>query len=208
MSKSARVGISARHIHLSREHVEILFGQGYQLNVLKPVYQPGQYAAAETVDIVSAKTTFKNVRVLGPERSQTQIEISLTDALKLGISVPVRDSGDIKGSPGITVVGPQGMVVLSKGVIAAWRHVHMSPADAAELGLKDRDFVQLRCTQPQRSLLFDQVLVRVGDDFLLEAHIDTDEANAAMLSSGDMVEIITGKAGMNREGDEDAKTNI
>ena len=208
MSKFARIGISARHIHLSREHVEILFGQGYQLKVLKPVYQPGQYAAAETVDIVSAKTTCKNVRVLGPERTQTQIEISLTDAMKLGISVPVRDSGDIKGSPGITVVGPQGMVVLSKGVIAAWRHVHMSPKEAMEQGVKDRDFIQLRCSQSQRSLLFDKVLVRVGDDFLLEAHIDTDEANAAMLSNGDMVEIVIGKARMNQESDKDAKTNI
>jgi putative phosphotransacetylase len=190
MSKFVRVGISARHVHLAREHVDILFGLGHQLQPLKYVYQPGQYAAEETVDIVSAKTTFKNVRVLGPERSQTQVEISLTDAMKLGISAPIRDSGDIKGSPGITLVGPKGMVVLPKGVIVAWRHIHMNPEDAAEMGVKDRELIQVRCNNPQRSVIFEKVLVRVHESFLLEAHIDTDEANAAMLSNADLIEIL------------------
>lgn len=190
MSKLVRVGVSARHIHLSADYIDILFGPGYKLRPHKYVYQPGQYAAEETVDLAVGETTFKNVRVLGPERGQTQVEISLTDAVKLGIVVPVRDSGDIQGSPGLCLIGPKGMVVLPKGVIAAWRHVHMSPEDAAELGLNDRDFIQVRSASGVRPVIFDKVLVRVHKSFLLEMHVDTDEANAAMLSNGDMLEIV------------------
>lgn len=190
MTKTVKVGVSARHVHLSRVHLDILFGPGYQLHPYKYVYQPRQYAAEETVDLVTQKATFSNVRVLGPERAETQVEISITDALKLGLDVPVRDSGDIKGSPGITLIGPNGLVVLQKGVIAAWRHVHMNSSDAAELGVKDRDFIQLRCGSEIRPVILEKVLVRVHDSFLLEMHIDTDEANAAMVKNGDLLKFI------------------
>lgn len=190
MSKLVRVGVSARHVHLARNHLDILFGPRHQLRPCKDVYQPGQFAVEETVDLVSNENTFKNVRVIGPERSQTQVEISLTDAQKLGLTVPVRESGDIKGSPGITLVGPKGMVILPKGVIAAWRHIHMSPADAAGFGVKDRDFIQVRCGSDVRPLILGKVLVRVAESYLLELHVDTDEANAAMLSNGDLVEVL------------------
>ncbi|WP_281252342.1 phosphate propanoyltransferase [Sporomusa malonica] len=182
--------MSARHVHLSRIHLDILFGPGYQLHPYKYVYQPGQYAAEETVDLVTPKATFNNVRVLGPEREQTQVEISITDAIKLGLNVPVRDSGDIKGSPGITLIGPNGLVVIEKGVIAAWRHIHMNLVDASELSVKDRDFVRVQCGGEIRPIILEKVLVRVHDSFVLEMHIDTDEANAAMIANGDLLKIM------------------
>jgi putative phosphotransacetylase len=190
MSKAIPVGISARHLHVTREHLDILFGKGYQLTVKKDLSQPGQFACEEQVDLVTEKGSFKKVRILGPERKQTQVEIALTDSLKLGIKPPVRDSGDVKGSPGLTIVGPKGEVKLAEGVIAACRHIHMTPADAAEYGVKDKDIVKVACGGSERGLIFDKVLIRVNDNFKLECHLDTDEGNAAKASTGDTVEIV------------------
>lgn len=183
------VGISGRHVHVSREHLDILYGAGYQLQPIKDLSQPGQFACQETVDLVTNKGSFKGVRILGPERKKSQIEIALTDAIKLGIKPPVRDSGDHAGSPGLTLVGPKGSVELSSGVIAACRHIHMTPDEAEKFGLRDKEIVKV-CCGGERGLIFDQVLVRVDPSFALEMHIDTDEGNAAMLKTGDTVEVI------------------
>ncbi len=183
------VGVSARHVHLSQAHLDILFGAGYELTVKKELSQPGQYAAQERVDLVTEKTTLKGVSILGPVRKQSQVEVSLTDSLKLGLKPPVRDSGDLKESPGMTLVGPNGSVVLTEGVIAAFRHIHMTPKDAAQFGVKDKEIVKVRCNG-QRGLTFDNVLIRVHEQYALEMHIDTDEANAAMCKTGDQLEVI------------------
>jgi putative phosphotransacetylase len=189
MSKAIPVGISARHVHVTREHLDILFGKGYQLTVKKDLSQPGQFACEEQVDLVTEKGSFKKVRILGPERKQTQVEISLTDSLKLGIKPPVRDSGDLKGTPGLTIVGPKGEVKIEEGVVAACRHIHMTIADAAELGLKDKDIVKV-AFGGERGLIFDNVLARVSDSYKLECHLDTDEGNAAKVSTGNTVELL------------------
>lgn len=183
------VGVSGRHIHVTREHLDILYGEGYQLQPVKDLSQPGQFAAQETVDIVGPKDSFNKVRILGPTRSKTQIEIALTDAMKLGINPPIRDSGDVADSAGVTIVGPKGEVNLQEGVIAAMRHIHMTPADAQLFGVKDKDIVKVRL-DGERGLIFDQVLIRVNDNFKLEMHIDTDEGNAAMAKTGGLAEII------------------
>jgi len=183
------IGVSGRHAHVSREDLDVLYGEGYQLTAVKELSQPGQFAAQETVDLVTEKGTFKNVRILGPVRKQSQVEIALTDAVKLGIKPPVRDSGDLKGSPGVTLVGPKGSVQMHEGVIAACRHIHMTPADAANMGLQDKEVVQVRCGS-ERGLIFDQVLVRVSPSYQLEMHIDTDEGNAGMVKTGEIVEVI------------------
>ncbi len=183
------VGVSGRHIHVTREHLDILYGEGYQLQPVKDLSQPGQFAAQETVDIVGPKGSFNKVRILGPTRSKTQIEIALTDAMKLGINPPIRDSGDVADSAGVTIVGPKGEVNLQEGVIAAMRHIHMTPADAQLFGVKDKDIVKVRL-DGERGLIFDQVLIRVNDNFKLEMHIDTDEGNAALAKTGGLAEII------------------
>lgn len=184
------VGISARHLHVSPEHLAILFGPDHQLQIYKDLSQPGQYAAQETVDLVTEKGSFKKVRILGPTRKSTQVEIALTDAMKLGIVPPVRDSGDIKGSPGLTIVGPKGEVKLTEGVIAACRHIHMTPADAATFGVKDKDVVKVKVGGDSRCLIFDKVLVRVNENFRLEMHLDTDEGNAAAAKTGNSAMIV------------------
>lgn len=183
------VGISARHVHVSQADLDILYGEGYQLTVKKDLLQEGQFASNELVDIVTEKGSFKNVRILGPVRKQTQVEIALTDALKLKLAIPVRDSGDLKGSPGITIVGPKGTIEITEGVIAAGRHIHMSLDDAAKFDVKDKDIVKVRCGG-ERGLLFENVLIRVHESFRLEMHIDTDEANAAMCKNSGLVEVI------------------
>lgn len=183
------VGISARHLHVSQEHLDILFGQGHKLTPFKDLGQPGQYACEERVDLVTDKGSFKQVRILGPVRSKTQIELALTDAMKLGLKIPVRDSGDHRDSPGLKLVGPKGEVKLTDGVIAACRHIHMTPADAATFGVKDKQFVSVKIGDAERCLVFDKVLVRVHDSFALEMHVDTDEGNAAGAKSGDFAEI-------------------
>jgi len=184
------VGVSNRHVHLSKEDLEVLFGKGYQLTPVKDLRQPGQFAAKETVTIVGPKGAIENVRVLGPIRKETQVEISRTDAFKLGLNPPVRDSGDLDGTPGIVIVGPAGVVVKNRGVILAKRHIHMHPKDAQHYGVKDKDIVRVIVEKGERRLIFDDVLVRVREDFALEFHVDTDEANAAMLNNGDLVYIV------------------
>ena len=180
MAKKIVVGISARHLHVSQEDLEILFGEGAELTMMKELGQPGQYASNERVDIV---------RIPGPVRKQTQVEISMSDALKLKIKPPVRDSGDIEGTPGVKLVGPKGEVVLDKGVIVAKRHIHMTPADAEEFGVKDKELVKV-AIGGERGLIFDNVLIRVHDSFALEMHLDTDEGNASLCGTGDLVEIV------------------
>lgn len=184
--KGIPVGVSNRHIHLSAEHIEVLFGSGYSLTNDKDLKQVGEYAAKETVTLVGPKGVIRNVRVLGPVRSFTQIEISRTDGFGLGVVAPVRDSGKITGSPGIVVVGPKGAVTLIQGVICAARHIHMEEADAKRFQVTDGDRVTVKVGGP-RGGTFANVLVRVNPSFRLEFHIDTDEANAAELNNGDMV---------------------
>lgn len=182
------VGVSNRHVHLSEKDLAILFGEGYQLTPMKDLSQTGQYAAEEQVTIVTKKNAIQNVRILGPVRKETQVEISRTDAFALGLKPPVRDSGSLENSAPITIVGPKGSVYIEQGVIIAMRHIHMSPKDAEQFGVKDKDIVSVK-TEGERSVIFNNCLVRVRDDFVLEFHIDTDEANAAGLNNGDIVEV-------------------
>lgn len=183
------VGVSGRHLHLSRAHLDALFGPGYELTKKKDLSQPGQYASEETVDIMTTKGAFTRVRILGPVRKETQIELALTDAVKLGINPPIRDSGNVAGSPGVVLVGPNGTITLDQGAIAALRHIHMTPADAERFGVKDKDIVQVECPG-ERGMIMGQVLVRVNDQYALEMHVDTDEGNAACLKTGDKVRIV------------------
>lgn len=186
------VGVSNRHIHLSAGHVETLFGSGYTLTRHKDLKQVGEFAAQETVTLVGPKGIMRGVRVLGPARAFTQLEIARTDGFSLGVIPPLRDSGNIQGSPGIVIVGPKGAVTLTEGVICAARHIHMQAEDARRLKVADGDRVTVKVSGP-RGGTFDQVLVRVKPDFRLEFHIDTDEANAAELKTGDIVTLV--KAG-------------
>jgi putative phosphotransacetylase len=182
------VGVSARHVHLTREHLDTLFGQGYELKKKKAL-MGGQFAAEETVTLIGAKLgAMERVRILGPLRSSTQVELSLTDGLKLGTKVPVRNSGDIKGSCPITIVGPKGAVTINEGCIAAKRHIHMSPEDAEFYKVKDGDIVSVMIPG-DRGGIMGNVLIRVNKSFTLEMHIDTDEANAFGVNSGDAVHI-------------------
>lgn len=184
------VGVSNRHVHLSKEHLEILFGKGYELTVLKELSQPGQYAANETVTLVGASLRpIENVRVLGPLRSSSQVEISLTDSYVLKVKPPVRESGNIKGSAPVTVVGPKGAVRLDEGCIVANRHIHMSPEDARAFGVRDGDTVTVDTEGKRRTRWFD-VQVRVHESFRLEMHVDTDDANAAGIGNGFRVKIV------------------
>lgn len=170
------IGISARHVHLSRADMETLFGEGYQLRKKKEL-MGGQYAAQECVTIIGTKLrAIENVRILGPERSRSQVEIAKTDAIKLGINAPVRLSGDLDGSAPIALAGPKGIVYLKEGCIIAQRHIHMSPADAAAFGVADKQVVKVRFENDRGGVLED-VPIRVDDTFTLEMHIDTDEAN-------------------------------
>lgn len=183
------VGLSNRHIHLTQEHVEDLFGKGYELTKLKDLVQPGQYACHEKVDLVGPKGTIKGVRVLGPARRKTQVEISLADGYVLGVKSPIRDSGDLAGSPGIKIVGPKGEVHIEEGVIIAARHIHMHTSDGERLGLRDKDVVKVR-VGGQRGLVFENVVIRMSLKYSLEFHVDLEEGNGAGLKNGDMVEII------------------
>ncbi len=183
------VGVSNRHIHLTQEDVETLFGPGYQLTKKKEL-MGGQYACNECCTIVGLKLrAIENVRVLGPVRKFTQVEISATDARMLGISVPVRESGDIRGSSPIAIVGPKGAVYCPEGCIVAARHIHMSPSDAAACGVSDGDYVSVKVDN-ERGTVFNEVKIRVDDSFTLEMHIDTDEANACGIKTGDSAQIL------------------
>lgn len=189
MHMQVPVGVSARHIHLSPEHIEQLFGQGYELKQLKPLSQPGQFAAEETVAVYGPKGKFDTVRILGPARGATQLEVSRTDAFALGIRPPVRLSGHIAGTPGIRIVGPAGEVMIEEGVIIAARHVHLHTSDAERLGIADQQKLSIR-VNGERGVVFHEVVARVHEQFALDFHIDTDEANAAGAQNGDLAEII------------------
>ncbi len=170
------IGISARHVHLTREHVDILFGKGHELHPKKQL-MGGQFASEEQVTLVGTKLrAIENVRILGPERKATQVEVAKTDAIRLGINPPVRDSGNVKGSAPITIVGPKGALYLEEGCIVAKRHIHMSPQDAKRFGVKDGQIVKVKFGT-ERGGVFEEVLIRVHESFTLEMHIDTDEAN-------------------------------
>ena len=183
------IGVSARHIHLTQEHVEQLFGEGYQLTKKKEL-MGGQFASNETVTIVGIKLrAIENVRVLGPVRSKSQVEISATDSIRLGVKAPIRESGNIAGSAPIAVVGPKGVIYLKEGCIIAKRHIHMPPKDAAAAGVHDGDVVSVKADN-ERGTIFNHVQIRVDESFTLEMHIDTDEANASKIATGDTVRII------------------
>ena len=183
------VGVSARHVHLTQEHVEVLFGKGYQLTKKKDL-MGGQFASNEQVTIVGLKLrAIENVRILGPDRKQTQVEISATDARTLGIKAPIRESGNVAGSAPIALVGPKGALYLKEGCIIAMRHIHMSPKDAEAAGLKNGDVVSVKADN-ERGTIFNHVVIRVNPSFTLEMHIDTDEANAADIKQGDTVTIM------------------
>jgi len=188
--KMIPAALSNRHLHLSQEHIDQLFGKKYNLCTLKDLSQPGQFACEEKVDMVGPKGEIKGIRVLGPARMATQIEVSVSDSFVLGVKPPVRDSGDIEGSPGVTLRGPEGEVQLDKGVIIAARHIHMHTTDAENFGVEDKQRVKVR-TFGERALIFENVLVRVSPKYALEMHLDTDEGNAAKLRNGTLVELIT-----------------
>ena len=187
---TAPIGISNRHIHLSKTDVETLFGKGYELTKLKDLSQPGQFACKETLTIVGpSMRPIEGVRVLGPERSATQVEISRTDSFTLKVKPPVRESGKIVGSAPVTIIGPKGVVEIKEGCIIANRHIHMSLDDGEKFGVKDCDYVTVELNGERRTTFHD-VQIRVHKDFRLEMHIDTDDANAAGVKNGDMVKII------------------
>lgn len=188
-SRQVPVGISVRHIHLSRADVDRLFGRNYHLTPKKQLSQPGQYACEECLDVIGPKGELKKVRILGPERKATQIELAQTDCRNIGISAPVRSSGDTAGTPGITLRGPLGEIFVPEGAIIADRHLHMSAAEAAAFGLKDGDRVQIRIGGVKPGIL-GNVLVRAGSGHSLDLHIDTDDGNAFLLRQGQMVTVL------------------
>lgn len=189
MKKTLPIALSNRHIHLSKEDLEKLFGRGYELTKLKNLSQPGQYACEEKVDAIGPKGEIKGVRVLGPTRDTTQIEISVSDAFALGVSPEIRDSGKIHDTPGLKLVGPKGDTSIDEGVIIAARHIHMNSKDAKAFGVEDEDRVSIKVEGP-RGLTFDEVLVRVNDDYALEMHVDVEEGNASGVKNRELVELI------------------
>ncbi len=189
MENTLPVGLSNKHIHVSQKDLDTLFGEGYELTKFKDLSQPGQYACDEKVDIVGPKGTLKGVRILGPVRSKTQFELSVSDAFALGVKPIVRNSGDVVDTPGARIVGPKGEVEIDEGIIVAARHIHMHPKDAERFGVVDNDLVNVRVSGP-RGLTFENVLVRSHDEFALEMHVDIEEGNACGLRNGDLVELI------------------
>lgn len=180
MEKTVMVETSARHVHVTEETLEILFGKGYQLTKKKDLSQPGQFACEERVQVIGPKNSFPAVSILGPTRPADQVELSASDARSIGVAAPVRESGDIAGSGACKLVGPKGEVELKEGVIVAKRHIHMTPEDAEDYGVKDKQVVSVKIDSPERSLVFGDVVVRVSPKFKLAMHIDTDESNAVM----------------------------
>lgn len=179
MANQFLVEVSARHAHVTKEVLEVLFGAGHELTPKKDLSQPGQFACEERITVVGPKKELAGVSILGPTRPETQVELSLTDARSIGIKAPVRESGDIKGSGACKLVGPCGEVELAEGVIVAKRHIHMTPDDAANLGVKDTEIVKVALENEGRSTVYGDVVVRVSPKYALAMHIDTDEANAA-----------------------------
>ncbi len=190
MSMDVLVETSARHVHVTQEVLETLFGKDYVLTKKKDLSQPGQYACAERVDIVGPKKTLAGVSILGPVRPETQVELSLTDARSIGVAAPIRESGDIAGSGACKMVGPCGEVELSEGVIVAKRHIHMTTADAERMGLSDKQVVSVQVPSNGRALIFGDVVVRVSDKYALAMHIDTDESNAGAIAPNTMGTIL------------------
>lgn len=184
------VETSARHVHVSREDLDILFGEGFELTVKKELSQPGQYVTNERVAVVGPKKDFPAVSILGPVRNATQVEISATDARTIGVSAPVRESGDIADSGSCKIVGPKGEIEIKDGVIVAKRHIHMTPADAEKYGVADKEIVNVKIESDGRSLVFGDVVVRVNENFSLAMHIDTDESNACGATGATMGEIV------------------
>lgn len=178
MSKNFIVETSARHIHVTQEHLEILFGKGHELTKKKDLSQPGQFACEERVTIVGPKKELPGVSILGPVRPETQVELSATDARSIGIAAPIRESADIAGSGACKVVGPCGEIEISEGVIVAKRHIHLTPADAEELGVEDKQIVWVKVNTPERSAVLGDVVCRVSEKYARAMHIDTDESNA------------------------------
>ncbi len=187
---SVLVEISARHVHVTEETLHVLFGADHELTVKKALSQPGQYASNERVDVVGPKRTLSNVSILGPCRKADQVEISATDARSIGIAAPIRESGDLEGTPGCKLVGPCGEVELQNGVIVAKRHIHLDPASAEELGVVDKQVVCAKIDTPERSLVFGDVVIRVSEKFTPAMHVDTDEGNAAGIAGSATCEII------------------
>lgn len=181
---------SARHIHVTQEALETLFGKGHELTKKKDLSQPGQFACEERVTITGPKRSLANVSILGPVRPATQVELSATDARSIGCPIFVRESGDIAGTPGCKITGPEGEIEISEGVIVAKRHIHATPEDAEKFGIKDKEIVSVKIDSNGRSLIFGDVVVRVSPKYALAMHIDTDESNAAFATPGLMGEII------------------
>lgn len=179
MEKKVLVETSARHVHLTEEHIAILFGEGASLTFKKALSQPGQFACEERVTVVGPKKSIANVIILGPARKASQVEVSLTDARTLGIAAPIRESGDVAGSGACKLVGPCGEVELTEGAIAAKRHIHFTPENAKEFGVEDKQIVSVKISNADRSTVFGDVVVRVNENFAPAMHIDTDESNAA-----------------------------
>ncbi len=186
MEKTVLVETSARHVHVTQEALETLFGAGYELTKKKDLSQPGQFACEERVQVIGEKSSFPAVSILGPVRPDCQVEISASDARAIGVKAPVRESGDIAGSGACKLVGPKGEVELKEGVIIAKRHIHMTPEDAEKYGLKDKQVVSVKIESAERSLIFGDTVVRVSPKFSLAMHIDTDEANAVLAPAGVM----------------------
>ena len=190
MSNKILIETSARHVHVSAEALEVLFGKGAELTKKKDLSQPGQYACEERVTIVGPKKQLANVSILGPVRPATQVELSATDARSIGVSVVIRESGDIAGTPGCKIIGPAGEIEISEGVIVAKRHIHMIPETAEKLGLKNKDIVWVKAETDGRTALLGDIVVRVSENFADAMHIDTDESNAICAAPGMFGEII------------------
>lgn len=190
MSNQVLVETSARHVHVTQEVLETLFGKGYELTKKKDLSQPGQYASNERVQVIGSKGSFPAVSILGPVRPETQVELSASDARSIGVNAPCRESGDIAGSGACKLVGPAGEVEISEGVIVAKRHIHATPEDAEKFDISDKEIVSVKIESNGRSLVFGDVVVRVSPKYALAMHIDTDESNAAFATPGLMGEIV------------------
>ena len=190
MKKPVIIETSARHLHVSREALDTLFGAGYELNYIKELSQPGQFACEERVQVIGPRGSFPAVSILGPVRPETQVELSAADARALGLAAPIRESGQIAGTPGCKLVGPKGEIEITEGVIVAKRHIHMTTADAAKYELADKQIVQVKYDNADRSIIYGDVVVRVNDAFSLAMHIDVDESNAGAVARDSMGEIL------------------
>ncbi|MDE0297982.1 MAG: phosphate propanoyltransferase [Candidatus Poribacteria bacterium] len=184
------VGVSARHAHVSQEHLDILYGRGHQLTTLAPLYQPGAFAAQETLTVVGRRMrSIEGVRILGPSRDYTQVELARTDAIRLGLDPPIRDSGDLAGSEPISLIGPAGSLYLNEGAILATRHIHMTPQVAKSFGVEDGDSLKVRIPG-NRALTLENIRPKISPSYVLQMHLDTDDSNAAGLRGGEAVELL------------------